>query len=81
MLDPWVTNHLALHDRGFNRPGREHDAAVFCRQVAQEDHANARFWLAEASQWERWAGERRAVPGDVAATTTDEDLAWLEGDE
>jgi hypothetical protein len=92
MADAWATGHLTLHDQGLNRPGRELDAAAFCRQVAHDDPANARFWLAEATQWEHWSALAAqgivgtpptvplmyAAPAQAPATVEGEDTSWLD---
>lgn len=93
MSDPWVAAHVALHEQGLNRVGREADAAAYCRQQAQTAPvADRPFWLAEATQYEHWAALREhgttgmpeAGPlmyAGVPMPHTDDDTAWLEDEE
>jgi hypothetical protein len=50
-VDTWAQGHLALHEQGFNRPGREQEAAEFCRKMAHEQPEDADDWFAEAFWW------------------------------
>jgi hypothetical protein len=59
-LDPWAQGHVALHDKGLNRPGRDQEAAAFCRQMAGEQPENADDWFAEA-MWYAAGGKGRPV--------------------
>lgn len=52
----WVQGHAALHEQGLNAPGREKDAAAYCREMAQQHPQDAAEWRREAETYERMAG-------------------------
>jgi hypothetical protein len=53
--DLWAHGHVMLFELGLARPGRESDAAEFCRQRAAEEGPDAADWSTEAVMYQRLA--------------------------
>jgi len=51
----WARAHVILLFEDLARPGREREAAAYCRQMAQEHPEDALDWEREATAYERVA--------------------------
>jgi hypothetical protein len=55
--DPWARGHVEMFDLGVARPGREAEAAEFCRKKAADEGPDAADWSKEAVWYQRMAAQ------------------------